>query len=320
MTRALVTGGSGFLGGALVEVLVRRGYKVRVLDNNWRGNADRLARVASDIEVHDGDVRDYAVVERATRGVDWVFHLAFVNGTRYFYERPDLVLDVGVKGAIHTVEAARACGARRYILASSSEVYQEPTRIPTPEDERLIIPDVHNPRFSYSGGKLISELVTLHILGAAGVERVVFRPHNVYGPDMGREHVIPDFILRLRELGACATGRRVQFPIQGTGQETRAFCYVDDAVDGIVVAAERGRDGAIYHVGVDEEITIADLAGRIGRVLDLDVEVMPGAARSGGTSRRCPDISRLRALGYAPRVSLEEGLRRTCEWYMAAMA
>ena len=126
------------------------------------------------------------------------FPLGFVNGTKFFYERPDLVLDVGIRGALNTIDAAKKYDVEKYIMASSSEVYQQPTVVPTTEDERIIIPDISNPRFSYSGGKILSELLTLHYFSNSDTQRIVFRPHNVYGPDMGWEHVIPEFMRRVR--------------------------------------------------------------------------------------------------------------------------
>lgn len=316
--KVLVTGGSGFLGAGLVAGLVRKGYQVRVFDNNFRGRDRRVAEVRDDIEFVKGDIRDADAVDAATKGMEWVFHLAFVNGTRHFYERPGLVLDVGVRGALTTMDASKKHGVERYIVASSSEVYQEPTHIPTTERERIIIPDVTNPRFSYSGGKLITELLAFHYLSAADTRRIIFRPHNVYGPDMGWEHVIPDFMRRVRETRGEASNGRLSFPIQGTGQETRAFCYVDDAVDGIILAAEQGDDASLFHVGVDEEVEIAEVARRIGRLAGVELDIQPQALLAGSTSRRCPDITKLRGLGYEPKVSLDEGLRRCWAWYETA--
>jgi len=312
--KVLVTGGSGFLGSALVEGLVRRGYKVRVFDDNSRGNLRRLQKVVDEVEFVEGDIRDGAAVDAATKGMDWVFHLAFVNGTRHFYEMPELVLDVGIRGALTTMDAAMKHHVERYIVASSSEIYQEPKHIPTPEAERIIIPDINNPRFSYSGGKIITELLTLHYLRGIS-QRIIFRPHNLYGPDMGWEHVIPDFMRRIRETTHTAKNGRLPFSIQGTGHETRAFCYIEDAVDGILLCSEKGQDGEIYHLGVDEEIDIAGLATKIGKIAGYDLALQAQPLRAGGTLRRCPDISKLRSLGYVPKVSLEEGLRLTYDWY-----
>jgi nucleoside-diphosphate-sugar epimerase len=318
MKKVLVTGGTGFLGSALVRTLVKRGYKVRVFDNNFRGRERRLAEVRDDIEFVAGDIRDAEAVENATKGMEWLFHLAFVNGTRHFYEQPWFVLDVGVRGALTTMDAAKRCGIESYIVASSSEVYQEPTRTPTDESERAIIPDVANPRFSYSGGKLITELLALHYLRAEECKRIIFRPHNIYGPDMGWEHVVPEFMLQVRNLVPGAKNGRADFQLQGTGRETRAFCFVDDAVDGIILSAETGDDGKIYHGGVAEETEIGDQARRIGRIAGLELTLHPKALLAGSTSRRCPDITRLRGLGYNPRVSLDDGLRSAWEYYSTA--
>jgi nucleoside-diphosphate-sugar epimerase len=119
MARILVTGGSGFIGSALVKSLLKDGNAVRVLDDNSRGAPRRLADVQKDVEFIAGDIRDAATVEAAVRGVDEVHHLAFVNGTEFFYSAPELVLDVGVKGMVNVIDACRAAKVRRLVLASS---------------------------------------------------------------------------------------------------------------------------------------------------------------------------------------------------------
>ena len=314
-TRILVTGGSGFIGSALVKALVRVGNHVRVLDDNSRGSLRRLKDVANDIEFIADDIRDADAVARAMEGMDEVHHLAFVNGTELFYKAPELVLDVGERGMINVIDACRRQGIGTLLLASSSEVYQTPPRIPTDEATPLSVPDPLNPRYSYGAGKLISEIMTLNF-GRKFFDRVViFRPHNVYGPDMGVEHVIPQFALRLRALSTSQPTGRLRFEIQGTGAETRSFCFIDDLVAGIVVMREKGEHLGIYHVGTMEEVTIADLAQRIARAAGREIELMAGAPAAGGVLRRCPDISKLARLGYNPRVSLDEGLKQTLDWY-----
>jgi nucleoside-diphosphate-sugar epimerase len=133
MKKVLVTGGSGFLGAALCRELVAAGYSVRVFDDLSRGQAARLERIGGAVQLIQGDIRDGAAVRAATAGCEVVWHLAYVNGTRLFYECPDRVIEVGIKGALNTLEAAIECGIRRYVLASSSEVYQQPTHVPTAE-------------------------------------------------------------------------------------------------------------------------------------------------------------------------------------------
>ncbi len=312
--RVLVTGGAGFVGAGLCRQLVDAGHEVVVLDDGSRGRPDRLDGLQP-VQVVHGDVRDLDDVRRAVAGCEVVWHLAYVNGTRFFYERPDDVLEVGIKGALSTIEASLEQGVRRYVLASTSEVYQEPERIPTDESEALRVPDVRNPRYSYGGGKIASELLALHLGGHRGLETVIFRPHNFYGPDMGGEHVIPEVVARIVELSEGLTKRSIDLPIQGDGSETRSFCHIDDGARGALVAGERGTPGEIYHVGVERETSIRDLVEMTGEALGIRVHIVPGPRRQGGAVRRCPDTSKLRALGFAPTVELEEGLARTARWY-----
>jgi nucleoside-diphosphate-sugar epimerase len=313
----LVTGGSGFIGSALVKALVRNGHAVRVFDDNSRGAARRLKDVERDIEFIGGDVRDPAAVARAVHGVDEVHHLAFVNGTEYFYSAPELVLDVGVKGMINVIDACRSHGVGKLILASSSEVYQTPPHVPTDESVPLLVPDPTNPRYSYGGGKIISELMALNY-GRKFFERVlIFRPHNVYGPDMGWEHVVPQFAKRVKDVAANHPTGRLPFEMQGNGQQTRSFCHVDDLVSGVLVMRDKGTHLGIYHVGTLEEVTIADLASRVAAHGGREIELIGRPAPAGGTERRCPDIAKLTKLGYSPRVTLAQGLGPTVDWYWA---
>src|SRR5258707_9317830 len=196
--RILVTGGSGFLGSGLVKALVRQGEAVRVFDDNSRGALRRLREIERDIEFVVGDIRDPAAVDAAMRGIDEVHHLAFVNGTATFYSAPELVLDVGVKGIVNVIDGCRHWNVGRLVLASSSEGYQSPPQVPTDENVPLVVPDPLNPRLSYGAGKIISEMMAINF-GRKHFERVlVFRPHNVYGADMGFDHVIPQFAVRLK--------------------------------------------------------------------------------------------------------------------------
>ena len=312
----LVTGGTGFIGSALARRLLGLGHAVRVLDNGWRGSHARLSDIADRIDLVSGDVRDAETVARAVRGVDAVCHLASVNGTAFFYEKPDLVLEVGVKGIVNVLDACIKAGVGELFVASSSEVYQTPPVVPTDETAPLAIPDPMNPRYSYGAAKIISEIMALNY-GRRQIDRVlIFRPHNVYGPDMGWEHVLPEFVLRMRELKE-EFDKTVDFPIQGTGTETRAFVFIDDFIDGLMMLLERGRHLGIYHIGTTEETSIAEVAERTGAFYGRRVRVVPGPPAEGGTPRRCPDIRKLAALGYRPRVALSDGLPVLARWYDA---
>lgn len=310
----LVTGGVGFIGSALVYRLVKEGAQVRVLDDETRGSSHRLADIKHQVEFVRADIRDSAAVRQACQGIDRVCHLAYINGTEFFYSQPDLVLDVAVKGMVNVIDGCIAHHVPELILASSSEVYQTPPRIPTDENVPLSIPDPLNPRYSYGGGKIISELMAINF-GRKYFQRVViFRPHNVYGPDMGYEHVIPQMSLRFRELSLRTKGI-IDFPIEGTGKETRAFVYIDDFTDGLMTVIEQGKHLEIYHIGTTEEILIEDLAREIGAYFQRSVRVIPGALKPGGTPRRCPDINKIRKMGYSPKVTLRQGVHLTVKWY-----
>ncbi len=311
----LVTGGTGFLGAALVRRLVKEGHRVRVLDDNSRGSATRLTDIAANIEMIDGDVRDPAAVSRAVKGVEGVCHLAFVNGTEFFYSKPELVLEVGVKGMVNVLDACIAHGVGELVLASSSEVYQTPPVVPTDERVPMSIPDPLNPRYSYAGAKLISELMTINYARKHFHRTLIFRPHNVYGPEMGWEHVLPQLALRVRGLLKAHPKDPLPLPIQGSGKESRSFVYIDDFTDGLMRMIEAGEHMGIYNIGTTEEVTIAEVAKLVAKAFGRTAEIVPGPLQAGGTPRRCPDITRLAALGYAPRVNLQAGVPRLVEWY-----
>lgn len=314
--RVLVTGGTGFLGAALVRRLVVLGEQVRVLDNNWRGNPRRLGDVLGHVELVEADIRDAAAVTRAAAGCERIVHLASVNGTAYFYAQPELVLDVGIRGMLAVVDACRATGIRDLVVASSSEAYQTPPKVPTDETVPLVIPDPLNPRYSYGGQKLASELIALNY-GRTGFDRVaVFRPHNVYGPDMGFEHVVPELALRADEAVTAQPSGPVRFPIQGDGSQTRAFIHVDDFTDGVVRIIDQAPHLSITHIGNPEELSIAAVARRIVGCFGREADLVFGASPSGQTSRRCPDITRLRALGFEPKIPFAQGIAPVVDWYV----
>lgn len=315
--KVLVTGGSGFIGSALVKGLLHAGWHVRCLDDNSRGNPRRLCDVMDDIEFIEGDVRDAEAVDRATKGMEVVANLAFVNGTEFFYKKPKLVLEVGVKGALNTLESATKHGVKEYWYMSSSEVYQTPPTVPTPEDVPFSVPDPLNPRYSYGGGKMISELLAINYGRGIFDKVLIVRPHNVYGPDMGWEHVIPQFALRAKHAVADNPSGDVPFPIQGDGSAQRSFCYIDDFTDGCVRAFTAGTGTNIYHVGTHFEHTIKDVAGMVVEHFGRKANIVPGPEPAGQTYRRVPDISKVGALGYTPKITLAEGLAMTIPWYVA---
>ncbi|MCP1550563.1 MULTISPECIES: NAD-dependent epimerase/dehydratase family protein [Methylorubrum] len=310
MSRLAVTGAGGFIGAHLTRALLAEGHEVVAIDNYIRGQASRLANAPGAIERVTLDVRDKDALVEALLGVECVFHLAAVNGTENFYTQPQLVLDVGVRGALAVSEACIEAGVPDLVVASSAEVYQTPRVVPTDETIEMVIPDSLNPRYSYGGSKLISELIAFNYCRDKLRKVQVFRPHNIYGPDMGWKHVVPQLIEKI-----IAAGDGGSITLQGDGSETRAFCYVSDVVDGIVRMWRSGESMNVYHIGSMEEVAIRDLARITAEALGVRVDLVAGPAAAGATPRRCPDIGKMQAIGYAPSVSLVQGIERTVAWY-----
>jgi nucleoside-diphosphate-sugar epimerase len=308
--RVLVTGGRGFIGARLVGDLVASGADVRVLDDASRGGAS----LPAEVEQLEGDVRNADVVRAACRGVDVVAHLAAVQGTRNFYEIPDVVLDVNLRGVLNVAQACAAEGVGRLVFSSSSEVYGVPAEFPTPESAPLVVPDPTNPRWSYGSSKIAGELVIVHSARRQGFEYVIVRYHNVYGPAMGEDHVVPQFISRLL--------RNEDFTVQGDGSQRRSFCYVDDAIPPTAAAlSEPAAANGIFNIGNPaEEHSIDELIAALERVSGRTISPRYEPFALEGTDRRLPDVARAtRVLGLRPRVTLQEGLRKTYEWYASRL-
>ena len=301
----LVTGGSGFIGSNITKYLVKEKYNAIVFDNNSRGKSRRLKDVRNKIKFIKGDIRDKKKLLSIKGKVDTVIHLAYVNGTKFFYKKPFEILDIAVNGLINILEFCKKKKVKNFFLASSSEVYQNPFKIPTDENEMLKIPDIHNPRYSYGGGKIISELYGTHFAKKFLKKFIIFRPHNVYGKDMGNEHVIPEFINRFKKLR-----NRKNFLIYGTGQEIRSFIHIDDFVSGFDKIFKKGKNQEIYNIGTNEKIRIAKLAKLIALILKKNIKFKKTKILKGSPSIRCPNINKIKKLGFKQKIRLKDGVKK----------
>jgi UDP-glucose 4-epimerase len=314
--KVIVTGGLGFIGSYLVKKLIKKGWKVYIIDSAIRGNVERISDILSEIKLYQLDIRDEESVLSVFKKVkaELVIHLAAINGTENFYQHPQLVLEVGIKGILSIINACQKADVPDLILASSAEVYQEAKIIPTSEDVPLIIPNSLNPRYSYAGSKIISELIAFNYYKEHFRKVQVFRPHNIYGPDMGWKHVIPQLIMQINKLSN--SYEVLPITIQGSGNETRAFCYIDDAINGILKMYELGKHREIYNIGNNQEISILKLINFIEDFINVKLKINISPLKQGSVLRRCPDISKISSIGYAPKINIEEGLKRTIKWYL----
>jgi nucleoside-diphosphate-sugar epimerase len=311
--KILILGGAGFIGVHLARRLQAGGHEVTVVDDFSRGRDDpELAALG--VPVLNADLTDRACYAALPRGWDHVYMLAAVVGVRNVEGDPARVIRTNTLALLNLLDWLRP--GERLFFASTSEVYAGGVArglvpVPTPETVPLVIEDPAAPRFAYGISKLLGEAAVIHTARARGVPYVIGRFHNVYGPRMGADHVIPELLLR---------AMRQEDPFRVYGMEqSRAFCYVDDATDAMSRLMTTGAaSGEIVHIGNETVTSVGDLAKLILRVVDVEPELRNEPAPSGSVARRCPDLTKLRALtGYEPTVSLEEGVRRTFDWYRA---
>ena len=300
----LVTGGTGFIGSNICKLLLSKNHNVKIFDNNFRGSLAKIKEFKNKVKFIKGDIRDKVSLNKAAKRTDAVIHLAYVNGTKYFYSKPVLVLDIAIKGILNTIEVCIKNNIKELYLASSSEVYQTPNRIPTDENESLKIPDIYNPRFSYGGGKILLELMGIHYGKKYFKKLVIFRPHNVYGPNMGQEHVVPEFIKRLKLL------KNKNFKIQGSGEEVRSFMYIEDFVSAFNVILDKGKHLNIYNIGTSEKIKIKKIAYKLSKFLNKKIVLKKTASPKGGTKIRVPNINKIKKLGFKSKYNIDEGLKK----------
>lgn len=315
--RIAITGGAGFIGAYLVRKFVTLGYEVVAIDNFMRGTPDRLNEIDGQFEMARVDITDVQQLVKATKGCKTVFHLAAINGTENFYKIPDKILEVGVKGMFNVMDACYTNDIKELVIASSAEAYQDPEEVPTTESVVLKVPDPKNPRYSYGASKLISEVIAFNYYRDHFTKLQIFRPHNIYGPDMGTKHVIPQFILRALDLLEIASSENstLNFEIQGDGLETRAFCYIDDLIDALTTMYLKGGHREIYHLGNPEEVNIIEVVNAVFRNINRPFKIIETPLTAGSVKRRCPEISKVKALGYLPQVSLTTGVKKTYDWY-----
>ena len=325
MKRAIVTGGSGFIGFHLADYLSQQGMEVTVIDNHARGVPDEMfGELISRANVRflNADMTRKDFYQDLTGKYDQVYHLAAINGTKNFYERPYDVLRANILTLMNMLEWCTTDNCGAFLYTSSSETYagtfncflnEHPEFVPSREDIPLTIDDVLNPRWSYGGSKLIGEILTANYCRVHGVPFKIIRYHNIYGPRMGYDHVLPEFIKRIYN-------REEPFKVFG-GQETRAFCDVRDGVRATEAVMLSDRcNGEIVHIGKsDEEIKIIDLLHKLLDIAAYHPEIDVQPAPAGCVMRRCPNTDKLYELtGFRASIPLDEGLPRIYEWYMQA--
>jgi UDP-glucose 4-epimerase len=303
----LVTGGAGFIGSHIVEKLVSMGEKVRVLDNLSLGNTANFNGVEAKIEMISGDLLDPAAVAKAMEGVEVVFHQAALRSGPFSVKNPALVNRVNVEGTLNVLTAARDSGVKRVVYASSSSVYGKSTMLPKSEH------DTPSPISPYAVSKLAGEYYAKVFTELYGLETVGLRYFNVYGPrqDPNSQYaaVIPRFIQWALQ------GEPLE--VHGDGLQSRDFTYIDNVVQANLQAAHSELTaGGVFNVGEGKSHTLLDLVDLLEEIIGTKLQLLHMAGRAGDVRCTRAEISESqRCLGYRPRVSFEEGMAKTVEYF-----
>lgn len=319
MKKALITGAAGFLGYHLSAYLSEKQYSLTLCDNFLRGERDAEFEILckkDNVNFLELDLTKESNFKKLGGSYDEVYHMAAINGTRFFYEIPDKVLRVNLLSTIFLLDWFVASDSEKIIYPSSSEVYAgtislNSKPIPTPENVTLSIPDVFNPRFSYAGSKIAGELLVINYSRIHKFPMNIVRYHNIYGPRMGNEHVISQFIRR-------AVDKEDPFEIYGADYK-RAFCYVTDACEETYRLVSGNKlVNEVAHIGNPKcETDALDLAKMICKIAGWNPEFDIRPAPEGSVKRRVPDTGKIeKALNFAPQVDLQRGLKKTYKWYL----
>lgn len=313
--KILVTGGGGFIGSHVVEALLARGRGARVTVADHAGPSKRrnLAAVWKDVRFVAAELGDPAAARRLCRGQDVVINMAAsVGGVGWNSTHPASLFRDNMTLGLNMIEAARRADVGRYVVVSSACVYPRDCAIPTPETEGFRDePEITNA--GYGWAKRMQEYVGRAYQDEFGMEVAVARPYNAYGPrdhfDPARSHVIAALVKRI-----CDGENPVL--VWGDGRTTRSFLYVEDFARGILEVAEKYPKADPVNIGVDDEISVRDLAAAIVRLAGTGAKLTFDPSKPSGQPRRRCDVTKAKeTIGFEARVGLEEGLAKTIAWY-----
>lgn len=311
MTKYLVTGGAGFIGSHIATALAERGDEVSVFDNLSTGTRDNLAHLGSKVELIEGDLLDRDAVDQAVSDVDVIYHQAALASVPRSVAKPMDTNAACVTGTLNILDAARLAKVKRVIYAGSSSAYGNQPFMSKREG------DVPMPLSPYAAAKLAGENYCRAFHATYGLETVVIRYFNVFGPrqDPNSEYsaVIPIFVTKM------LAGDRPT--VYGDGLQSRDFTFIENVVAGNL-AAEKAPDaaGRVFNVACGRQFSLIDLLASINNVLGTEIEPVFADPRAGDVRESLADISAAREiLGYEPKVDFEEGLRRSIEYYRSLM-
>ena len=312
MALYLITGGAGFIGSHLAEELLRRGEKVRVLDNLSTGKRENLEAFSRDIELIEGDIRSYHTVHQAVRDVEYVLHQGALPSVPRSINDPITTNEVNVGGTLNLLDAARDAGVRRVVYASSSSVYGANTQVPKRED---MTPQPISP---YAVSKLTGEHYCQVFSRTYGLETVCLRYFNVFGPRQDPQSAYSAFIPRF----AAGILRHQELTIDWDGTQSRDFTYVRNVVEANLLAATApGVSGEVFNIACGTSLSVNEVVAHLAQLCGAQARLVHGPSRSGDVPHSLADISRAKErLNYAPQVGAREGLAQVVAWFQDKFA
>ncbi len=302
MKKVIVTGGAGFIGSHLTELLLSRGYHIIIIDDFSTGKIANIEPLLKSMKVDfiQGSITELPLLQNLFQGVDFVFHQAALSSVPRSIEDPLSTNKVNITGTLNVLLAARDNNVKKVIYASSSSVYGDTPTLPKREDM------VSNPQSPYALTKLVGEYYCRVFYQIYDLPTICLRYFNVYGPrqdsDSQYAAVIPIFITRLSQNKPPI--------IYGDGEQTRDFTFVKDVIQANIIGAESDACG-IFNIGRGENSTLNDLAKTITDLMGKDLQSEYQPPRVGDVRDSLADISKARAIGYEPQYSLDKGLRET---------
>lgn len=311
MSKILVTGGAGFIGYTLCKRLLEAGHTVVAIDNyitSTKKNAAELQKNNAFIFLrHDITSPFPRKIEKYLKNIDAIYHLACPTGVPNVVALAEEMLLTCSTGTVNILELAKENNAS-VVFASSSEVYGDPKEFPQTEDYAGNVNPV-GIRSPYEEGKRFSESLCMMYARKYNIDIKIVRIFNTYGPGMSLKdtRVIPTFINCLKT--------NKSFPIAGKGVQKRTFCYIDDLVRGVEIVMKKGKKGEVYNVGSDIESTIIDVVKMIRKLSERPIENVFVTRPVHDHNARRPALDKVKKLGWRQEVSLEEGLKKTLEWY-----
>jgi UDP-glucose 4-epimerase len=318
--KVLILGGAGFIGFNISKWLAEnRDYELTIADNFMKKNRDEeFDSVVSKygIKVIEDDFSYPEAYDKLDSDYDQVYMMAALVGVDNANSKPHEVIRINTALTLYTLEWIRRSKIGKVVFASTSENYAGTVeafgyKIPTPEEVPLTIQNIGHPRFTYAVTKILGESGFLNYGRMLGFQVTIIRYHNVFGPRMGFNHVIPHLVIRFRN-------NEDPYKIYGHDQ-TRDFCYITDAVEGTVLSMEMpNTDQQIYHLGTGVEITIEELTRETGRLMGFAGKYTYAPTYPGSVSRRSPDVTKSKKdLGFTAKIDWKEGLKKTVDWYNA---